>query len=135
MVFCYLVLSFSIFIFIYIYISYPLKFRRYWFSSVIIYVTKTKFRHFYPKKFLSIRYFNILFNISVYFYCVNFFPLRNLIVTVYFSLLHTFFSRYTRVSIGTLLRLLSLSFFQRLIFPDSNENIWQVKKWRFLVNI
>ena len=95
--FCYLVLSFSIFIFwyiyIYIYISYPLKFRCYWFSSVIIYVTKTKSRHFYPNKFLSISYFNILFNISVYFYCVNFFcyeislSLSTLLCYIHFSLI------------------------------------------------
>ena len=30
--------------------------------------------------------------------------------------------------------LLSLNFFQRLIFPDLNDNICQVKKLRFLVN-
>ena len=30
--------------------------------------------------------------------------------------------------------LLSLVFFRRLIFPDLNDNVWQVKKLRFLVN-
>ena len=60
--------------------------------------------------------------------------MKKIIVTFSFSLLHVFLTRCVLVSVGILLRLLSLNFFRRLIFPDLNNDIWQVKKVRLLVD-
>ena len=75
-----------------------------------------------------------MYIVTAYLYCVSFVLLGIIIVTFYFSLLHSILLRCAPVSVGILLKFLSLSFFRRLIFPDSNDNIWQVKNLRSLVN-
>ena len=126
-------LAFSIvffYFYILIYISYKI-------SSELIFIGDNfchndKISSLLNKELLTDEVFRYCYTKSLLCWFVNLYCLvtKNYCYSLFF-LLDAFLSRCDCLLIDTLLRILSLKFIWRSIFPDLNDNIWKVKKLNF----